>query len=160
MSVKEKLFLRGRHFFSLCISLYLQILLQHVLQAMHGIHLQRWIAHLYSLAFHDIRIDIFRHERKREQLPHVCRLPGEMSKYETIRLLLNNSRAHSEWSSPCPSSSSSFIPRRECSTNGTECASNQWCHVGKDKDSTVCCSGGEGNWEALKCSVISVYFQW
>ncbi|PAV82281.1 hypothetical protein WR25_03177 isoform B [Diploscapter pachys] len=46
-----------------------------------------------------------------------------------------------KWSSPCPSSSSSFIPRRECSMNGTECSSNQWCHIGKDKDSTVCCSG-------------------
>ena len=75
-----------------------------------------------------------------------------MSEYAIVRFLRNNSRVHSEWSSPCPSSSSSFIHRRECSMNGTECASNQWCHIGKDQDSTVCCSGGEGSWEALKCS--------
>ncbi|CAJ0610218.1 unnamed protein product [Cylicocyclus nassatus] len=62
-----------------------------------------------------------------------------------------------KWTNPCPVEN--FASRRECTANGTECGTSQWCHIGSSEATTVCCPGaaqdpcslpvetGEGNSE-------------
>ncbi|CAI5455500.1 unnamed protein product [Caenorhabditis angaria] len=45
-----------------------------------------------------------------------------------------------KWDNPCPTTVN-YAERKECTTNGTECASGQWCHLGATKESSVCCPG-------------------
>ncbi|CAJ0928025.1 unnamed protein product, partial [Mesorhabditis belari] len=41
---------------------------------------------------------------------------------------------------PCPLPMNPSF-RRECSTDGNECGQGDWCHIGHNKETTVCCAG-------------------